>query len=83
MPVSAACCCPSLLQGLDYLHSKRLVHFDLKSANLLVTMRDKVPCVKLADMGREWTTAAAAAADAVVKQQRWQQHTYCLVMRFA
>eukprot|EP00882_Tetradesmus_deserticola_P018309 GHRQ01019668.1.p1 GENE.GHRQ01019668.1~~GHRQ01019668.1.p1 ORF type:complete len:209 (+),score=107.07 GHRQ01019668.1:35-628(+) len=38
-------------RGLDYLHSKRLVHFDLKSANLLVTMRDKVPCVKLADMG--------------------------------
>jgi hypothetical protein len=33
------------------------VHFDLKSANLLVTMRDKVPCVKLADMGREWQAA--------------------------
>jgi serine/threonine protein kinase len=38
-------------QGLDYLHTKRLVHFDLKSDNLLVTIRDKVPCVKIADMG--------------------------------
>jgi len=39
------------LQGVDYLHGKRLVHFDLKSANLLVTMKDKVPCIKVADFG--------------------------------
>jgi serine/threonine protein kinase len=48
------CCavpCCAVCQGLDYLHSKRLVHFDLKSDNLLVTIRDKVPCVKIADMG--------------------------------
>jgi serine/threonine protein kinase len=56
------------VQGLDYLHSKRLVHFDLKSANLLVTMRDKVPCVKLADMGREWPAASASAADWYTEQ---------------
>jgi len=34
-----------------YLHNRQIVHFDLKSANLLVTVRDKVPCVKIADMG--------------------------------
>lgn len=28
-----------------------MVHFDLKSPNLLVTLRDKVPCAKIADMG--------------------------------
>jgi serine/threonine protein kinase len=27
------------LQGLSYLHSKQVVHFDLKSANLLFTIR--------------------------------------------
>jgi serine/threonine protein kinase len=27
------------LQGLAYLHSKHVVHFDLKSANLLFTIR--------------------------------------------
>lgn len=26
-------------QGMDYLHSKRIVHFDLKTANLLVGFR--------------------------------------------
>lgn len=28
-----------------------MVHFDLKSPNLLVTLRDKVPCATIADMG--------------------------------
>ncbi len=53
MPDCHAVLCHALLhlQGLDYLHRKSMVHFDLKSPNLLVTVRDKVPCVKLADMG--------------------------------
>ncbi|KAF6261784.1 hypothetical protein COO60DRAFT_1699613 [Scenedesmus sp. NREL 46B-D3] len=38
-------------RGMDYLHSKHIVHFDLKSANLLVGMRDKTPVCKVADMG--------------------------------
>jgi serine/threonine protein kinase len=40
-----------LLQGLSYLHSKHVVHFDLKSANLLFTIRDRTPTVKVADFG--------------------------------
>lgn len=39
------------VQGMDYLHSKSIVHFDLKTANLLVGMRDKTPICKVADFG--------------------------------
>lgn len=38
-------------RGMEYLHSKRIVHFDLKSANLLVGFRDKTPICKVADFG--------------------------------
>ncbi|WIA09456.1 hypothetical protein OEZ85_008857 [Tetradesmus obliquus] len=38
-------------RGLSYLHSKHVVHFDLKSANLLFTIRDRTPTVKVADFG--------------------------------
>jgi serine/threonine protein kinase len=38
-------------QGLDYLHGKKIVHFDLKSANVLVGIRDKVPLAKVCDFG--------------------------------
>lgn len=34
-------------QGMDYLHNKNIVHFDLKTANLLVGMRDKTPICKV------------------------------------
>eukprot|EP00775_Hariotina_reticulata_P008027 gene8027-8223_t len=38
-------------RGMDYLHAKQIVHFDLKTANLLVGMRDKTPVCKVADFG--------------------------------
>ncbi|KIZ03501.1 hypothetical protein MNEG_4463 [Monoraphidium neglectum] len=38
-------------RGLDYLHSKRIVHFDLKAANILVGIRDRAPHGKLCDFG--------------------------------
>lgn len=38
--------------GMEYLHSKRIVHFDLKSENLLVNMRDAHrPICKVGDLG--------------------------------
>ncbi|KAI5074434.1 hypothetical protein GOP47_0010395 [Adiantum capillus-veneris] len=38
--------------GMEYLHSKRIVHFDLKSENLLVNMRDAHrPICKVGDFG--------------------------------
>lgn len=36
-----------IYQGMDYLHCKHIVHFDLKTANLLVGMRDKAPICKV------------------------------------
>jgi serine/threonine protein kinase len=36
---------------MAYLHSKRIVHFDLKTGNLLVGLRDKNPICKVADFG--------------------------------
>ena len=39
------------LQGMEYLHQKRIVHFDLKSANLLLGYRDRRAVCKVADFG--------------------------------
>lgn len=36
---------------MEYLHSKRIVHFDLKSANLLLGYRDRRAMCKVADFG--------------------------------
>lgn len=36
---------------MEYLHAKRIVHFDLKTANLLVGFREKTPTCKVADFG--------------------------------
>ncbi|WIA07913.1 hypothetical protein OEZ85_007392 [Tetradesmus obliquus] len=38
-------------RGLSYLHSKAVTHFDLKTANLLFTIKDRTPIVKVADFG--------------------------------
>ena len=38
--------------GLEYLHTRRVVHFDVKTDNLLGDLRDlSNPVVKIADMG--------------------------------
>lgn len=39
------------MQGMEYLHSKNIVHFDLKSANLLLGWRDRRAICKVADFG--------------------------------
>ena len=41
----------ALLQGMEYLHTKRIVHFDLKSANLLLGYKDRRAICKVADFG--------------------------------
>ncbi|GFR45173.1 hypothetical protein Agub_g6561, partial [Astrephomene gubernaculifera] len=38
-------------RGMEYLHLKRIVHFDLKTGNLLVGFREKNPTCKVADFG--------------------------------
>ncbi|CAL5222116.1 g4432 [Coccomyxa viridis] len=38
-------------KGMEYLHQKRIVHFDLKSANLLLGYRDRRAVCKVADFG--------------------------------
>lgn len=40
-----------VLQGMEYLHTKRIVHFDLKSANLLLGYKDRRAICKVADFG--------------------------------
>ncbi|KAL5729519.1 mitogen-activated protein kinase kinase kinase [Ranunculus cassubicifolius] len=38
--------------GMEYLHEKNIVHFDLKSDNMLVNMRDPLrPICKIGDLG--------------------------------
>lgn len=36
---------------MEYLHAKRVVHFDLKTANLLVGFRERSPTAKVCDFG--------------------------------
>lgn len=39
-------------QGMQFLHSQNIIHFDLKAANLLCDLRDpERPVVKIADVG--------------------------------
>ena len=43
--------CKQIVDGLEYLHGKNIIHCDLKSSNCLVTGELKNPIVKLADFG--------------------------------
>ena len=44
--------CSIASAGMEYLHSRQVVHFDLKCDNLLADLRSKLqPLVKIGDMG--------------------------------
>jgi serine/threonine protein kinase len=40
--------CIEILEGLEYLHSKGVIHFDIKPANIFLEELDRV---KLGDLG--------------------------------
>ncbi|KAK9835331.1 hypothetical protein WJX81_003108 [Elliptochloris bilobata] len=45
------CIAMDAAKGMAYLHAKNIVHFDLKSANLLLGYRDRRAICKVADFG--------------------------------
>lgn len=47
----ARSCFAQLLRGLVYLHDNGIVHRDLKLENLLLTKKDDISCIKIADFG--------------------------------
>lgn len=49
-------------QGMEYLASKNIIHFDLKSGNLLLGYRDRRPVCKVADFGLSKQVGALAWA---------------------
>ena len=57
MRIQISQCCA----GMEYLHSQRVVHFDLKCDNLLADLRDmRQPLVKIGDVGLSKHKAATA-----------------------
>ncbi|KXZ52376.1 hypothetical protein GPECTOR_9g420 [Gonium pectorale] len=47
----ARLCFVQVLRGIEYLHSKNVVHRDLKLENLLLAKQDDISLVKIADFG--------------------------------
>lgn len=47
----ARLCFVQVLRGIEYLHSKNVVHRDLKLENLLLAQQDDISLVKIADFG--------------------------------
>jgi len=40
-----------ILDGLNYLHSNNIIHFDIKPENIFILSKDKEPVVKILDFG--------------------------------
>lgn len=58
-------------RGMDYLHKRKIVHRDLKAANLLM---DETGTVKIADFGVARVLDTAGVMTAETGTYRWERH---------